>query len=189
MKKIISIILIFSFIGLPVFGSTYVTDEEILESFIGGTLYQLDQLEESWNRVNEKVLELGEVNQDLRRLLDESRFLIDELQRRLASAEKGVHDALDNWLHMETLLDEVRSELSIANSQVNQWERAYIQLQRRSSMQPIVFGFGSGLMVAGGYFVGDGLSRGDHQIAMAGGGIILGTAAIYLLGRYLLKIW
>jgi len=115
----------------------------------------------------------------------------------LASATRGVEDAIENWWHMEMLLDEIRSELAEAHRIINEWERDYARLARRLHIQPYVMaGHGIGFAV-GGTFLGMGLyglvnnsyTSSDQNNLTTGAAIIGTTALVYILGRYIFKWW
>jgi len=84
---------------------------------------------------------------------------------------------------MENLLDEQRELVAIAHLQINQWERAHFQLQRRVKLGPYVFAIGGICFVGGGSVMGMGIANNDIQQTMTGAGIVVGTGLIYILGR------
>jgi hypothetical protein len=178
MKKFI-IMAAFLLVGGFLFAQS---DEEILESFLDGALYQIDQLEEAWKNVNEKVLKLESNNAELILLVEQSGKQIEELKLHLASAEEGVLDSLENWWHMEQLLSQADREIAA-------WNKAYNKLARQQRVGPIIFSVGIGAGTAGGYFLGNGIVNSNSQQIITGCSIIGGITAIYLIGHFALSIW
>jgi len=178
MKKIVLIV----FIGLLASGLYAFEDEEMLQSFIDGVMFQIDEIEEAWERVNERVQLLTENNEEMQALLNESRQMIEALRVRLASAEEGVIDALENWWYMEGLLDQQRA---ISDA----WARETARLIRKEKFQPVVFGITGAGMAAGGYMLGTGIANQDVRMTSYGVGTIAITGAVYLIGHYVFNWW
>ena len=117
----------------------------------------------------------------------------------MASATRGVEDAIENWWHMEQLAEGLREEIATANLQIDRWERDYISLERRLNIQPYVQ-LGTGIsFTVGGTFIGLGIAgmTMDNSIndfigskSFTTGCVIVGvTTLVYVCGRYVFKWW
>lgn len=151
--------------------------------FLDEQMRDLLNLQAQWELLEQTSRDLLSDNEELISLLESSGRIIASLEQRLASATRGVTDALENWWHMENLLDEQRELVAIAHLQINQWERAHFQLQRRVKLGPYVFAIGGICFVGGGSVMGMGIANNDIQQTMTGAGIVVGTGLIYILGR------
>jgi len=190
MKKITAIILIMTMI-LPI--SLFAqSDEELLEYFIQNLHLQVDHMEDEWNRTIERAEQLGVLNAEMQILLDRSRETIDEMQRRLNSAIRGVNDGFEAWLYVDGLLTEARRDLALAQSEIvrlstviDNWEiehqRILNELRIANRAKTINFSFGIGIGATAAYGFTD-LSNergGFYAIGAAG----IGTG-IWLLGKF-----
>jgi hypothetical protein len=181
MKKIIAIILIFALVT-PIFSMNPQqdqNDEAVLNLLLEGVWNNLDELEASWERLNNRVQSADATNNELRRLVNESGIIIEQLKKELASATEGINDSIEVWWHMETLLDEMRTDVA-------RWEKDYNILQKKAKMGNVNFILGAGTGAGLVY----GFSNLDNTTAM---GIGFGTSGVclitWLAGKFIFKWW
>jgi hypothetical protein len=145
-------------------------------------MQDLLNLKEQWQQLEQLSRDLLSDNDSLMVLLENSGRIIEDLEIRLASATRGVEDAIENWWHMELLAEGLREEIKTADLQIDGWERYTISLQRRLNIQPfIVTGVAGGFGI-GGYLIADG----NWQ---AGTAAIAFTGLVYFVGRYVFRWW
>ena len=159
--------------------------EELLRLHID-QMNDLRLLKTQWITLQTLSRELRKENRELANLLQECWLIIENLERRLASATQGVEDAIENWWHMETLLDQ--SDLAIVN-----WNRDYQMLHQQYlitrrgavigfTVGGVSFGVGVPLMV-------EGLKSNNDTMLWSGVGVTIIPTAIWALGHFIFQWW
>ena len=116
-------------------------------------------------------------------------LIITSLKWDLEVALDRIGDAEDGAI---TLLDQ-NTELYNQNikieRQVNDL-RLYIgKMERKAKIQPFVFTFGLVAGAGGGTLMGMGIANNNIQQTLTGGGIIVGTGLIYIIGHTIFGWW
>lgn len=79
-------------------------------------------------------------------------------------------------------LDELDAKIEAAYAEI----AAY---QRKAKIQPWVFGIGGTLTAGGGALMGYGIPNDNMTATLIGGGIILGTGLVYIIGHTIFQWW
>jgi len=147
---------------------------------------ELLNLKEQWQELEQLLTDLSNDNALLMSLLEDSGQIIVNLEQHLASASKGVEDAIENWWHMENLLNE-------ADLVINNWELDYFRLQqkylRMKRGSVISFSFGTVSFGVGVPLVIEGIRSDNRTMVWSGVGTISIGSVIWAAGHFLFQWW
>ena len=103
----------------------------------------------------------------------------------MTTATQGVEDAIENWWHMELLLDDARNEIQTAHFQINNWEREYTRLQKQARRGIVGFTIGGVTFGVGVPLLIEGIRSDNQTMLWTGAGTLIIGSAIWAAGHFI----